>query len=200
MKKNVQSVALILVGIFIAVMCTPADSVQAAADQVGYQFLDRLVALLVKAVAPGGGPVDIGQEVVCLAKELKAAHAAKRVDDLFAVRYSRLLSAVRQAVLMDPEVLYWPMYRYNIVDFVEERTGRMPDWKDLLFIVNDHGGAGVGLGFIADAVMSEVVSLHIHLETLARRAEILKGYMEKSMKAAEAGNEPGRGTGGQLWN
>jgi hypothetical protein len=63
-------------------------------------------------------------------------------------------------------------------------TGRTPDWKELLFIVNDQSGAGVGLGFIADAVMSEVVSLHIYLETLGKRPEILKGYMEKSMKAA----------------
>jgi hypothetical protein len=76
------------------------------------------------------------------------------------------------------------MYRYEMVDFIEERTGRIPDWKDLLFIVNDHGGAGVGLGVIADAVMSEVVSLHIHLDNLARRPDILKSYLERSMKAA----------------
>jgi hypothetical protein len=63
----------------------------------------------------------------------------------------------------------------------------MPDWDDLLFIVNDHGGSGVGLAILSDAIMSEVVSLHIYLETLAKRPEILKSYMEKSMKAAGAG-------------
>jgi hypothetical protein len=76
------------------------------------------------------------------------------------------------------------MYRSSMFDFIEERTGRAPDWKELQFMVDDHGGAGVGLGAIADAVMSEVVSLHIHLENLARRDQILKDYTEKSLKAA----------------
>ena len=187
MNKIPKLRAMMLAGIFLAATASPTEPAQAPTDQTGFQLLNRLVVLMVKAAAPGGGSGDIGQNIIALAKELKSAREATRVDDLFAVRYSRLLSAVRQAVLMDPEVLYWPMYRYNMVDFIEERTGRIPDWKDLLFIVNDYGGAGVGLGVIADAVMSEVVSLHIHLETLARRPEILKSYMEKGMKAAGAG-------------
>ena len=187
MKKNFKLAAVTVLGIFAAAAIGPARPAQDAADQTGFQFLDRLVVVLVKSAAPGGGPVDIGQNILLLAKELKATREAKKVDELFAVRYSRLLSAVRQAVLMDPEVLYWPMHRYNMVDFIEERTGQMPDWRDLLFIVNDHGGAGVGLGFIADAVMSEVVSLHIHLENLARRPEIIKSYLEKGLKDAGAG-------------
>jgi len=187
MKKTIKLTALILALIFVAASFRPAQPAQAPTDQTGFQFLERLVVLLVKAAAPGGGSGDMGQNIIALAKELKSARAAKRVDDLFAIRYSRLLSAVRQAVLMDPEILYWPMYRCNMIDFIEERTGRMPDWKDLLFIVNDHGGAGVGLGILADAIMSEVVSLHIYLETLAKRPDILKVYMEKGMKAAGQG-------------
>jgi hypothetical protein len=171
-----------LIGILALVLAGPAGFGQSPAGQDGFQLLERLIVLMVKAAAPGGGGGDIGPEVILLAKDAKAAQAAKRVDDLFAVRYSRLLSAVRQALLMDPEVLYWPMYRFTMIDFIEERTGQMPDWKRLLFIVNDHGGAGVGLGFIADAVMSEVVSLHIHLENLAKRPDILKSYLEKGMK------------------
>ena len=181
---------LIAAALAVAIMVgtlTAAGPDQAPADQNGFRFLDRLVAIMVKSAAAGGGGGGIGQEVVLLAKDLKAAQAAQQVDDLFGVRYSRLLSAVRQAVLMDPEVLYWPMYRYTMVDFIEERTGRIPDWQELLLIVNDHGGAGVGLGILADAVMSEVVSLHIHLENLAERADILKGYLERGMKAAGPG-------------
>ena len=183
MQKKARFMALIAAGLFAAAAMSAAQPAQAEASKAGYELLDRLVTLLVKAAAPGGTG-DIGQEIVLLAKEAKAAQGAKRVDDLFAVRFSRLLSAVRQALIMDPEVLFWPMYRYEMVDFIEERTGRTPDWKDLLFIVNDHGGAGVGLGVIADAVMSEVVSLHIHLDNLARRPDILKSYLEKGMKAA----------------
>jgi hypothetical protein len=187
MKKNVQIMTLILTGILTASTFGLAEQNQTAEDRIGFQFLDRLVVLLVKAAAPGSESTgDVGQDIVLLAQELKAAHEAKQVDDLFAIRYSRLLSAVRQAVLMDPEVLYWPMYRYNMVDFIEERTGRMPDREGLLFIVNDHGGSGVGLGILSDAIMSEVVSLHIHLENLDKRTDILMGYLERGMKAAKA--------------
>jgi hypothetical protein len=186
LKKIVKLVAMVLFGIFAAATLSRAGAAEGPADQVGFQLLDRLVVLMVKAVAPGGG-VDIGQDILLLAKELKSAREEKQVDDLFAVRYSRLLSAVRQAVLRDPELLYWPMYRFNMIDFIEERTGRMPDWNELLFIVNDHGGSGVGLAILSDAIMSEVVSLHIHLETLDKRPEILKGYQEKGLKAIGAG-------------
>ncbi len=164
----------------------PAGGQAAPGRPPGYDLLDRLVAAVVMAAAPGAGEIDIGPEIIRLAKDLRAAREAKKVDDLFAVRYSRLLSAVRQALLMDPEVLYWPMYRDSMADFIEERTGQAPDWKDLLFKVNDHGGAGVGLGTIADAVMNEVVSLHIHLDTADKRPDILKGYLERSMGAAGA--------------
>ena len=186
--KKIHFLAIVPAVIMVMAPFCPAGPAQAAADQTGFQFLARLVVLIVKSAAPGGSPADIGPDIVQLAKELKAAREAKKVDDLFAVRYSRLLSAVRQALLMDPEVLYWPMYRYTMVDFIEERTGRIPAWKDILFIVNDHGGAGVGLGMIADAVMSEVVSLHLHLENLARRPDILQGYIDKGLKAAKKGS------------
>jgi hypothetical protein len=187
MNKIVRLMAIMLAGIFTLATFNPAGPAQAPADETGFQFLDRLVVLLAKAAAPGGGSVDIDQNLLLLAKELKPAREAKRVDDLFAIRYSRLLSAVRQAVLRDPETLYWPMYRFKMIDFIEERTGQMPDWDKLLFIVSDHGGSGVGLAILSDAIMSEVVSLHIHLENLARRPEILKSYMEKSMKGIGEG-------------
>ncbi len=187
MKKIVKLMVVMLAGIFVLATFSAAGPAQVPADQTGFQFLDRLVVLLVKSVAPGGGCVDIDQNIILLAKDLKSAQKAKRVDDLFFIRYSRLLSAVRQAVLRDPEVLYWPMVRFNMIDFIEERTGQMPDWDKLLFVVNDHGGSGVGLALLSDAIMSEVVSLHIHLENLARRPEILTGYMEKGMKAIGAG-------------
>jgi hypothetical protein len=183
MARCFRLLIIVLVAILLAAPLCRAGQTSAAADPAGYEFLDRLVVLMVKSAAPGGGAVDIGSDIVLLAKDLKAAREAKKVDDLFAVRYGRLLSAVRQALLMDPEVLYWPMYRYTMVDFIEERTGRIPSWKDILFIVNDHGGAGVGLGMIADAVMSEVVSLHLHLENLARRQEILQSYLDKGLKS-----------------
>jgi len=183
MKKN-----LVVVAVALLIAARPVQAAQAGPDRAGYQLLERLVAAVAVAARPAPGAADISPELLRLARDLKAAHAAKRVDDLFALRFSRLLSAVRQAVLTDPEVLYWPMYRHTMMDFIEERTGRMPDWKEVLFHVNNHGGSGVGLALLADAVMSEVVSLHLHLDTWPKRGEVLKGYLERSAK--EPGNTP----------
>jgi hypothetical protein len=185
-KPGFAIAALMLIGAFAA--AAPASRAQAssAPGGAGFDLLDRLIVAVVKGAAPGGNAGDIGADIIELAKELKSARESKKVDDLFAVRYSRLLSAVRQSLLMDPEALYWPMYRFSMMDFIEERTGQMPEWKDVLFIVNDHGGAGIGLGMIADAVISEVVSLHIYLETLDKRPEILKAYLDRGLKAAGA--------------
>lgn len=187
---RVRSLTVALIGMVLAAAAALPAAGQEPADPVGFQFLERLVVLVVKSAVPGGsGSGDVGGEVVALARDLKAARDAKRVDDLFAVRFSRLLSSVRQGVISDPELLFWPMYRYNMIDFIEERTGRIPAWKDTLFIVNDHGGSGVGLGMLADAIMSEVVSLHIYLETLPKRQDILKSYLDKGMAAAGANRE-----------
>jgi hypothetical protein len=187
MNKAMRVLVLLLTSVLLIAMLFGAERSQAGKDQqAGFALLDRLVILVVKSAAPGGGGgQDIGPGAVLLAKDLKAAREAKQVDDLFAVRYSRLLSAVRQAATMDPEVLYWPMYRYTMADFIEERTGKAPDWKALAFMVNDHGGAGVGLAAIADAVLSEVVTLHLHLENLSRRDGIQQGYLERGLKAAQ---------------
>jgi hypothetical protein len=191
MKKSIKIMGIVLLGSFGLAGFSLGQTAQASADQTGFQLLDRLVTVLVKAVAPGGGgPADLDQNMLLLAKELKSAREAKQVDDLFAIRYSRLLSAIRLAAIKDPEVLLWPMYRFSMIDFIEERTGQMPDWSDLLFMVNDHGGSGIGLGAISDSIMSDVVSLHIHLENLVRRPEILKSYLEKGMKDAGVEKQP----------
>jgi len=75
---------------------------------------------------------------------------SERGGPAFRVRYARLLSALRQGLLADPGLLYWPMYRASMMDFIEERTGRPPDWSKLAFVVGDHGGSGVGLAVLVE--------------------------------------------------
>jgi len=185
MKKNVLSLWILI--LLVAPNLVLAAPAQKPGEEIGYKLLSDLVLLLDRA---GQGTIDtsaLNTGVLGLAKELKTARDAKRVEALFAVRYSRLLSAVRQGLLSDPGLLYWPMYRFSMIDFIEERTGRMPDWDKLLFVVNDHGGSGVGLAMLVEAVMSEIVSLHIHLETLERRPAILLTYLERMQKARGPG-------------
>lgn len=159
-----------------------AAQAPAASDTSGYRLLERLVSILVKAASPGatGSPQD---EIISLAREIKGARDAQKVDEIFAARFSRLLSVARFAVNPSPQPSDWQMIRFLMMDFIEQTTGRMPEWKDVLANTEHHGGPGIGLAMLAEAVLSEVVSLHIHLKTLPERSSILKSYMEKGMAA-----------------
>ena len=175
--------ALALVGGALALVAGASAEAQPAAPQPGYVLLSDLVAAVDRAARGAADVTATDSALLALVRRVSAAAEAKTVDPVFAVRYSRLLSALRQGLLADPGLLYWPMYRASMIDFIEERTGRAPDWNRLLFVVGDHGGSGVGLAMLVEPVMSEVVSLHLHLETLDRRQAVLESYMKGAEKA-----------------
>jgi len=179
--------ALVVLCVFAAAGVAQASPAQAAGQQpageVGFTLLRDLVAAVDQAARGAADAAATNTALLTLAKRERAAADAKTVDPMFAVRYTRLLSALRQGLLADPGMLYWPMYRASMIDFIEERTGRPPDWSKLVFVVGDHGGSGVGLAVLVEPVMSEVVSLHIHLETLDRRQAILESYMKGAAKS-----------------
>jgi hypothetical protein len=179
--------ALVVLCVFAAAGVAQGSPAQAAgqqpASEVGFTLLRDLVAAVDQAARGVADVAATNAGVLTLAQRVSAASAAKSVDPIFAVRFSRLLSAIRQGLLADPGLLYWPMYRGSMMDFIEERTGRLPDWNKLVFVVGDHGGSGVGLALLVEPVMSEVVSLHIHLENLHRREAILESYMKGAVKS-----------------
>jgi hypothetical protein len=182
-----KAAALVVLCVFAAAGVAQASPAQAAGQQpegdVGFKLLRDLVAAVDQAARGAADVAATNAGLLSLARRVSAAAAAKSVDPIFAVRYTRLLSALRQGLLADPGMLYWPMYRASMMDFIEERTGRPPDWNTLVFVVGDHGGSGVGLAMLVEPVMSEVVSLHIHLESLDRRAAILQSYMKGAAKS-----------------
>jgi hypothetical protein len=156
---------------------------QGPGNEIGSGLLRDLVAVMDQAARGAADAAATNTALLALAKRADAAADAKTLDPIFAVRYSRVLSALRQGLLADPAMLYWPMYRASMFDFIEERTGRPPDWNRLLFVVGDHGGSGVGLAMLVEPVMAEVVSLHLHLETFGRRQAVLESYMKTASKS-----------------
>ena len=183
MRANAtRPTAVLLVLLAAAVTAAAPARAQTSPRPPGYALLSDLVALVDQAARGAADVAATNAGVLTLAQRVSAASAAKSVDPIFAVRYARLLSALRQGLLADPGLLYWPMYRASMMNFIEERTGRPPDWSTLVFVVGDHGGSGVGLATLIEAVMSEVVSLHIHLENAGRRQGILEDYLAKPTK------------------
>ena len=184
MRPNAtRPIAVLLVLLAVAVAAATPVRAQTSPRPPGFALLSDLVALMNQAARGAADAAATNTALLTLAKRARAAADAKTVDPIFAVRYTRLLSALRQGLLADPGMLYWPMYRASMMDFIEERTGRPPDWNTLLFVVGDHGGSGVGLALLVEPVMSEVVSLHIHLESMDRRQAILESYMRGAAKS-----------------
>lgn len=183
MKRHAARATAGLLAAVLLGLTVPATALgQAANGPPGYALLADLVAVVDQAARGAADVAATNTALLALAKRLQSAVAAKAVDPIFAVRYSRLLSALRQGLLPDPGMLYWPMYRASMIEFIEERTGRAPDWDRLLFVVGDHGGSGVGLAMLVEPVMAEVVSLHVHLDALDRRQAILESYMKGAQK------------------
>jgi hypothetical protein len=184
MMKPAALVVLCVFAAVCAAQASPAPAVgRQPGNEVGFRLLRDLVAVVDQAARGAADVAATNAALLTLAQRASAASAAKSVDPIFAVRYARLLSALRQGLVADPGMLYWPMYRASMMDFIEERTGRPPDWNTLVFVVGDHGGSGVGLALLVEPVMSEVVSLHIHLESLHRREAILESYMKGAAKS-----------------
>jgi len=184
MRANATRPTAVLLVLMAAAAATATPvRAQTSPRPPGYALLSDLVALVDQAARGAADVAATNAGLLSLAQRVSAAAAAKSVDPIFAVRYTRLLSALRQGLLADPGMLYWPMYRASMMDFIEERTGRPPDWSKLVFVVGDHGGSGVGLAMLVEPVMSEVVSLHIHLESLDRRQAILESYMKGAAKS-----------------
>ena len=174
-------VVFVALGVAQARPLSPAG--QGPGNEVGFGLLRDLVAVMDQAARGAADAAATNTALLALAKRAGAAADAKTLDPIFATRFSRLLSAIRQGLLADPGLLYWPMYRASMMDFIEERTGRAPDWNKLVFVVGDHGGSGVGLAMLVEPVMAEVVSLHLHLETLGRRQAVLEFYMKGAAKS-----------------
>jgi hypothetical protein len=108
-----RPIAVLLVLLAVAVAAATPVRTQTSPRPPGFALLSDLVALMNQAARGAAQPAAASADLLGLAKRLQTAAAEKAVDPIFAVRYTRLLSALRQGLLADPGMLYWPMYRWT---------------------------------------------------------------------------------------
>lgn len=138
--------------------------------QAGYAILDSFVGMFQNMAQRGSGGFDVVDKALqTIMSEVKKAKAEGKIDRIFFARMTRLLIIVRLAIQPDYEVILGPYIEKEIAEFVQEVSGE-----------EMARGGKLGIGAVATAMADEIINLRIYLETLPRRAELMKN-LEKGL-------------------
>lgn len=141
--------------------------------RAGYAVLDSFVGMFQDMAQKGAGGFDVVDKALQkIMSDVKKANAAGTIDKIFYVRMTRLLGVVRLAIQPDPEIILGPFIEKEIAEFVREVSGEKMT-----------GDGERGIGAIASAMAQEIINLRIYLETLPRRAELMKGLEQGLLPA-----------------
>jgi len=145
-------------------------------EKAGFALLENLTKEIISAAKSegSGGPVE--DRLNGLIAEAKSARSAELIDAYFFKKYTALLAFIKLGLTADdPEGILWPLIERVAGDYIRSVTGSEPPTS--LKAGYAHHGA-VGLASISTAVISEVATLHLYLETKDRRAEVMKHYLQ----------------------
>lgn len=141
--------------------------------RAGYAVLDSFVGMFQEMAQKGTGGFDVVDKALQkIMADVKKAKAEGKIDKIFYARMTRLLVVVRLAIQPDPEIILGPYIEKEIAEFVREVSG-----EEMIT------GNKRGIGAIAMAMAHEIINLRIYLETLPRRAELMKN-MEQGLLPA----------------
>jgi len=141
--------------------------------RAGYAVLDSFVGMFQEMAQKGTGGFDVVDKALQkIMADVKKAKAEGKIDKIFYARMTRLLGVVRLAIQPDPEIILEPFIEKEIAEFVREVSG-----EEMIT------GNKRGIGAIAMAMAHEIINLRIYLETLPRRAELMKN-MEQGLLPA----------------
>lgn len=136
-------------------------------NKEGYALLDLIVtAFRDMAMTGTGGFERVDKAIQGMMAEVKKAREEKKIDAVFFKRYTRLLSFIKLSLIPDPQSILQPVIKKEIGEFIEETLGE--EWD------------GKSIGQMAQAIAEEIINLHIYLETIGRKAELMKIYEQKS--------------------
>jgi len=157
LRKTTVLSCLLIFGLALAAAENPDP-------RAGYAVLDSFVGMFQEMSQKGTGGFDVVDKALQkIMADVKKAKAEGKIDKIFYARMTRLLAVVRLAVQPDPEIILGPYIQKEIAEFVREVTGE-----------GMTGDGKRGIGAIAEAMAQEIINLRIYLETLPRRAELMK--------------------------
>lgn len=173
-----KKIALVFcVGIFFSALWANSDvSAPAAKDEVGYVLLDKIIIGFQKMASEGSGGYEFVDKLLQEAMaEAKVARAQRKVNAPFFKRYTRMLLVAKLAIVdapYDREGILDEFITREINSYIEDVTGEPGS-------VRAEGENKRGVGAIAGAMAEEILNLHIYLDGLKNKPELLKKFLQK---------------------
>jgi hypothetical protein len=147
-----------------------------AEEKAGFALLENLTKEIVSAAKNEVSAAPVEDRLNGLIAEAKKARSGELIDAYFFKKYTALLAFIKLGLTADdPEGILWPLMERVAGDYIRSVTGSEPPGS-LKADYAQHGA--VGLASISTAVISEVTSLHLYLETKDRRPEVMKHYLQ----------------------
>lgn len=176
-----KKIALVFfAGIFLSVLWANGDvSASAAKDEVGYVLLDKIIIGFQKMASEGSGGYEFVDKLLQEAMaEAKVARAQGKIDAPFFRRYTRMLLVAKLAIVNAPydrEGILDEFITREINSYIEDVTGEPG-------LLRAEGENKRGIGAIAGAMAEEILNLHIYLDGLKNRPELLKKFQQEKIK------------------
>jgi hypothetical protein len=173
MPKKIFSLFIL---ILLAIPLVADDPGAVPVDKkVGYALLDAIAQTFQEMAMTGTGGVEkVTQAVHQFMVDARKAKEQKQIDDIFFVRYQRILAIIKLAVAPDPEGILVPIFDQELARFVREVLGE--DWK---------GSGPAAIGQVANAIADEIINLHLYLDNIETKEKLRKAWDEKMSAPAE---------------
>jgi hypothetical protein len=163
--KNPRRYDMRRLGILVAALALLV-SAGAAPKKTGDVLLDKFVQMFKEMAegGTGGGPAALVKRLQAMAADAKTAKEKGEIDLYFSSWYRRILAMARLFIEPDGGMLLKPVIDRELADFLMDTLGEQPL----------AGNGPEALGQVAKALATEVINLQIYLDTLDRRAALMK--------------------------
>lgn len=166
--KQTIAVAVALFSFLASSGWSSTKSIPEKESSAGARLLDSLVSSFKEmAVSGKGGYEEVNEVLQKSMAGLKKARELDQVDAVFFKRYKRMLTIMKLAIIdtpYDPEGILDDFILREINAFDEDITGLKSERNDR------------GIGVVAEAIAEEILNLHIYLDGLKKRDQLIKKY------------------------
>jgi hypothetical protein len=164
MKRPVVLMAALAVLVSAGLLA--AEGTGAAPKKAGDALLDNYVQMFKEMAegGTGGGAAALEKRLQAWAADAKTAKEKGEIDLYFLSWYQRILAMTKLFIAPDPGMLLKPVIDRELADFLMDTLGEEPA----------AGSGSEAIGQVAKALATEVINLQIYLDTMDKRAALMK--------------------------